>query len=283
MTFVVGPRGGIERLPAAPRDGASARRAIPWRVLACAAITAACTNVVTDPQVPFSIELRDPQLPSVVVGDTMRDTLGQPSPLDVRVFNAQNDRIPNAPVAFLIVAGTGRITLDAATGVVVGLDTGTVTVVAQSGALQSTRLTLHIVPEPDTLMAADDVHKTLTVLIGQNNTVALPVLVLHDPTPTVSGDALTPVPDFLVRYAIVDPAGLSPTDTTVVHMVNDAQRVSTRDTTDTQGSASRLLRVGRAIRAPIPDSVVINATATLPNGTPIPGSPVRLVVTIATQ
>ncbi|HET7585418.1 MAG TPA: hypothetical protein VFK13_10940 [Gemmatimonadaceae bacterium] len=245
-----------------------------------AGAAAACTDVVTDPSVPFSIELRDPQLPSVVVGDSMRDTLGVAVPLDARVFNAQNDLIPDAPVTFLPVSGTGQIILGGTTGIVVGVDTGTVAVIAQSGSLQSQRVTLHIVPVPDTIIATDDPRKSLDVLIGQDNAVALPVQVLHDPTPTVANDPLTAVPDFLVTYAIVDPSGLSPTDTTVVHLINDAQRVSTRDTTDTQGTASRSLRVGRAIRAPIPDSVVIEASARLPNGTPVAGSPVRFVVTI---
>ncbi|MGH7719510.1 MAG: hypothetical protein ACREON_11790, partial [Gemmatimonadaceae bacterium] len=82
---------------------------------------------------------------------------------------------------------------------------------------------------------------------------------------------------YLVRFVIVDPAAAA-VDTTRLHLVDDARRPSTADTTNALGEAGRQLRFPARISPPIPDSVVVEARVRRPDQTAVPGSPIVYVV-----
>src|SRR5690242_10273253 len=109
------------------------------RLLSLAAMVGmiACTKVSTSPSVVVALELHDPQLPSLVEGDTLRDTTGAPAPLVAIAFSGKNDSIPDPPLRFLAL-DTGIVTVDSITGLVMGRDiTGDARIIASAGTLQS--------------------------------------------------------------------------------------------------------------------------------------------------
>ena len=136
----------------------------------------ACTKVGTEPSVAVAIESFAPPLPSVVVGDTMRDTSGNIAPLRATVYNSSGEPIPDAPIHFLALDSLHRITLDTSTGIVVGRDTGRTRVVAHVGNLQSQPIMLTVVLQPTAIIPADSLvdtlHYTIDFTTGRCRTCA---------------------------------------------------------------------------------------------------------------
>jgi hypothetical protein len=250
-------------------------------LVACAAGAAAvaCTEIGTDPNVPVAIELDATRVPALVVGDSLRDSTGMAIPLQARALNFRNEVIPDAPITFLAL-DTGVIALDPATGFVVGTDTGQVDVIAtlESG-LQSERIPVRVTLRPDTVIAIDSLRHSFQYVLADDNLDTLRVSVGHDTTLGLPGDALVPVPLYLVRFTIVDPAVPPSGDTTQVLMVNDSRQPSTIDTTDATGVARRWIRLSPAVQT-IPDSVIVEASAVLPSSAPVPGSPIRFTAVL---
>lgn len=237
---------------------------------------AACTEVSTNPTVVAALELHPPQLPSVVQGDTLRDTTGAPAPLVAIAFNGHNDSIADAPFRF-IALDTGIVTIDSLTGLVVARDTiGQARVIATAGSLQSVPVTIRVTRAPDSLQTESPPADTITYVGGSDSSATLQVRLSHVAIP---GDTLVPVPNYLVRFAIVEPADL-PADTAHVVLVDDRRSPSHADTTDAQGLASRRVLVPRFLAAIPPDSAIVVVTAFRPDRarTPVPGSPVQFIV-----
>jgi hypothetical protein len=256
-----------------------------WRGwLACAGLAiagvVACNEVGTNPSSPVSITLLPLPVPSLTVGDSLRDSTGRAVPLRAIVFNTRDDTIPDAPVRYLALDPLHRVALDPVTGNIVGQDTGQVKIVAAVGALQTQPLTITIVEPPTALVAqtklVDTLDYTRTFGIGARDTLfGLSVKLVH-----VKGADTIPVSSYLVRYAFEHPAGYSNTDSTKIQLVNANRRASLIDTTgigSVAGVSTRYLRITPAA-ATATDSVILLVSAALPNATPVPGSPVRFVV-----
>jgi hypothetical protein len=255
------------------------RRASAFRLSAIAAAVGAaaalaCTKVGTEPTVPVAIEAFAPPLPSVVVGDTMRDTSGNVAPLRATVYNSKGDPIPDAPIHFLALDSLHRITLDTATGIVVGRDTGQTRIVAHVGNLQSQPTTLTVVLAPTAIIPLDSLVDTLNYTIdfttGRDTLQNLRVRLVH-----VTGTDTVSVPSYLVRYQFEYPAGYDNGDSTKVQLVNGASRKpALLVTTGADGSTNQALRI-TPLAAPDTDSVIVSARAAQPGG---PAAPIRFVV-----
>lgn len=249
-----------------------------WRGwLACAGLAiagaVACNEVGTNPSSPVSITLLPPPLPSLTVNDSLRDSTGKAVPLRAVVFNARNDTIPDAPVRFLALDSLHRVALDSLTGNIVGLDTGQVKIVATAGALQTRPLTITIVEPPTAMIAQTGLVDTLDYTLSPRDTLfGLSVKLVH-----VRGTDSIPVPSYLVRYAFEHPTGYPNTDSTMIQLVDLGKRASVVDTTKAAGLSTRYLRITPFAKAAT-DSVVLLVSATLPNASAVPGSPVRFVV-----
>ena len=254
------------------------RRASCRVVMAATLVTLAalaCSEVGTDPSIPVAIQLSPSPLPSIVVGDSMRDSTGAAVPLQATVFNFRNDVIPDAPIRFLALDSARRFSVDSTTGFVVANDTGQATVVATSLTLQSAPITLIAVVRPGTMLALDSLRDSLHyAFTGRDTLHTFRVRVVQ-----ISGTDTIPVPSYLVHYAFAYPAGLDNTDSTAVQLVDDTRRPSLADTTDATGTANRSLRITPNTRA-FSDSVVVQVTAAEPNGAAVPGSPIRYVLRV---
>jgi hypothetical protein len=242
----------------------------------------ACTEIGSDPQAAVAIEVDSLPVPSVVVGDTLRDSTGAPIVLEARALNVDNEVIGGAPLRFLAL-DTGIVEIDSVTGVIVGKRVGQSPIIASIQGLQSERVTIRVTLRPDTVYGLDSLQRTMQFSLI--STVAalsgpLRVFVGHD-TIIAGVDTAVAVPNYLVRYQIVFPTDdtVSETDTTRVLLANDQGNPSVVDTTDPSGIASRQVRISTAV-SQIPDSVMVDAHVSYPGTTPIAGSPVRFVIRI---
>jgi len=266
-------------------------------------VAGACNDAPSDPNTPFSIEFNRAPSPSVVLGDTMFDSVGITAPLRARVFNGRGEEIAGATVTYHVVAYANvdsanpafidsvPLTVDSATGLVIGKSAPVYAgkkarVYAQAGKLQSTTLTVTAARYPDRLVAVSKPTDSLTLsFLNPDSLLIAPatpftVRVLHTNGAVTAADSA--VTDYLVRFRIVQPAGAA-TDTSYVMLTNGDRKRSELDTTDASGNASRQLRIRRlnfpfgkaaADDGLIRDTIIVEATAYREGGQLIPDSPI---------
>jgi hypothetical protein len=259
-----------------PRSGTRFRRAAGAVLLAAAAIT--CESK-TGPDVPVAIEFPPPQLPSLVKGDQLRDTLGNIDSLHAIVFNSSGDTIHGAPVRFIHADTTHIVDIDSITGHVMAIDTGFARVVAQAGSLQSPPDTLFVVERPDAFVRVTSPNDTLAFTPVRADTL-FPLSVL------VNSNS-HPVNRYRVEYRFIYPADLNTPDSTRVLLTDANRKFSLVDTTGVgataaPGTATRYLRIS-PFAHPFNDTVVVEARSFLPDHTPVPGSPLRFKVLVQIQ
>jgi hypothetical protein len=230
----------------------------------------------TGPDVPLAIEFHSPQLPSMVVGDSLRDTLGNVDSLIAIVFNASGDTIHDAPIRYVHADTTHIVDIDSISGKAHALDTGQARVVAQASTLQSPPETLFVVPAPDQLRTITALQDTLIFTSVRSDTLfALSV--------ALASGAL-PVNHFRIEYHFIYPADLNAGDSTRVLLTDENRKFSLVDTTSigtngVAGVATRFLRISPFAHT-FNDTVVVEARAFLPNHTPVSGSPLRFKVLV---
>lgn len=279
-----------------------------WRLAALLATGllaagAACTDLPSDPKTPFALEFVNPASPSVIFGDTLRDSLGFVAPLRAIAYNIDGDTIRDAAVSFAVVpvkVDSSGTKIDSTPARIVGgalvvadthhvYATRTFRVYAQTGGIQAVPVPLTVTRRPDTLLVIGD--SVLTMTLSFRDTLplspAINVRLRHTPVGAeAAGD--TTVPAYLVGYRIVLPASAA-TDTSYVSLSNGS-RVSRWDTTDAGGTASRQVRV-HLFRYPftkapkagtdtVYDSVRVEARAYRPRGALVPGSPRQFLLII---
>jgi hypothetical protein len=253
-----------------------------WSLAAALLLAAAgisCGESKTGPDVPLSIQFNPPELPSMLVGEELHDTLGNIDSLHAIVFNSSGDTIQNGSVRFVRADTTHIVTIDSVTGHVIASDTGSARVVAQAGSLQSPPETLFVVQTPTTFTNVTALDDTLTFTPVRTDTL-FPLSVLLK-----SGDA--PVNHYRVEYRFVYPEALNVEDSTQILLTDENRKFSLVDTTGTGttavgGVATRSLRITPFTHF-TSDTVVVEARAFLPDHTPVSGSPLRFKVLVQIQ
>ncbi len=233
-------------------------------------IAVACTDISGSSTSVLSIQFDSLSAPSVVLGDTLRDTTGAVIRPVVHAFNFQGEEIIPAPVFFL--SPDSGITVDSVTGIVVGdsLRSTPARIVATVGTLQAIQ-NVDVTLRPDLVQAVNALDSLQYSLLDTTLNVSsqLQVKLTHGVAPNDSA-----VKSYIVSFAIV-----AQSNPQLGELVNDAGKPSVVDTTDASGIAGRKIRLhplflssGTAV-----DSIVVNATAKY-RGTQVNGSPVRLVL-----
>ena len=249
----------------------SAARAALLVVLGIAGLAPfACTDIISSSASVLSIVFDSLSAPSVVVGDTLRDTTGAVIRPVVHVFNFKGEEITPAPVYFL--SPDSGITVDSATGIVTGdsLRSTPARIVATTGTLQAVQ-NVDVTLRPDSLRAVNALDSLQYSLLDTTVNVSplLQVTLTHGIAPDDSA-----VKSWIVSFAIV-----AQSDPRLGELVNDAGLASIVDTTDVSGMAGRKIRVHPLFLTSSSqvDSIVVNATAKY-RGVQVSGSPVRLVL-----
>lgn len=229
----------------------------------------ACTKIPTDANAVLSLALDSLPAPAVVLGDTLRDSTGRVAPIRATVYNFEGAIISNAPLTF--EALDRGVTIDKTTGLAIGdsLRQTPARILISIGGLQAIR-TLDVTLRPDSVRAVngrDSLQYSLTDTT-KNFSPVLSVKVSH-----------SLVADSAVKAYVVGFAVISPADTLLAALVNDAGGPSRIDTTDVSGIASRRIRLNPARLVALTDSIIVNASVKY-RGAHIRGSPVRLVLKV---
>jgi hypothetical protein len=227
-----------------------------------------CTEISSSSTAVLSIQFDSLASPSVVVGDTLRDTTGAIGRPVVHVFNFKGNEITPAPVYFL--SPDSGITVDSATGIVVAdsLLSTPARIVATVGTLQAIQK-VDVTLSPDLIQAINAVDSLQYSLLDTTVNVSplLQVKLTHGIAPDDSA-----VKSWIVSFAIV-----AQSDPKLSELVNDVGMASGVDTSDATGIAGRKIRVHPVFLKSTVDSIVVNATAKY-RGVQVNGSPVRLVL-----
>lgn len=195
--------------------------------------------------------------PGLVVGDTLRDSLGNVAPLRIVAFDAGGDTVAVLPaVTFIVFDTTAAVDGD----VLVGEHTGRARVIATVAGLQSRIDTVTVTLRPDTIVS-DSTRFIRLVDPAADTSFAAPelaVTVQHREGTTVSG-----VDAVVVRYSLVrSPANAAGgTGPTVVFVGGTS--AAARDTTRDGGRAGRAVRLRLAALPQLAggDSAIVTATA----------------------
>jgi hypothetical protein len=195
--------------------------------------------------------------PGIVVGDTLRDSLGNVAPLRIVAFDENGDTIASLPaVTFLVFDTTAALDGD----ILVGEHTGRARVVAQVAGLQSRIDTVIVTLRPDTIVGADSTRQVRRFVPGSDTiyaTAPLNVAVRHRDGTSVSGVDAVVVTYQITRTLANGAGGVGPT---VVFA--EAAGAVARDTTAGGGLATRTLRLRRlSIPQLANDSAMVTATA----------------------
>ena len=218
----------------------------------------------------LSIQFDSLAAPSVVVGDTLRDTTGAVIIPVVHAFNFDGDEITSVPVRFQ--SPDSGVVVDSITGIIFGdsLRSTPARIVATVGSLQAIQR-LDLTLRPDLAAGLHDRDSLSYSLLDTTLNVSpqLTIKLTHGVAPDDSV-----VKSYIVSFAIV-----SQSNPQLGELINDAGKPSVVDTTDTNGVAGRSIRLHPLfITAPV-DSIIVNATARY-RGSEISGSPVRLVLKV---
>lgn len=254
-------------------------------------VAAACADVGTGPEVPAAIELPPFAFPSIVVGDTLRDSLGVVQPIRAIVRNSAGDIIADARPSY-VYADLNRDTafrVDSATGIVVAREkVSSGRIAARIGSSLQVLRPLIATGRPDTAVAGTAPPALLLSLLPDtgraraegNTTAPLPVAVRSREGTSTSG-----VNGWLVSFRLVRPANPTNDTTRGAFLVDEQLRPSVLDTTSTDGAASRRVRVRPAQfpaaqgTARVTDTVIVEATARY-RGQFVKGAPVRVLVQV---
>jgi hypothetical protein len=231
----------------------------------CADVSGSSTSVL-------SIQFDSLQAPSVVVGDTLRDTTGAVVLPKVHAFNFRGDEIVPVPVRFQ--SPDSGISVDSLTGVTVAdsLRSTPARIIATVGSLQAIQ-SVNVTLRPDLLVAVDGLDSLSYSLLDSTQNVSphLTVKLTHGVAPNDSA-----VKSYIVSFSIV-----SQKNPQLGQLVNDAGKPSAVDTTDASGIAGRAIRLHPLFlsSATARDTIIVNATAKY-RGVQVNGSPVPLVLIV---
>ncbi len=243
----------------------------------CAAVgTAACIELSVDPTAIGSIQFDAPPAPSIVKGDTLRDTTGAVARLHARVFAANGDELTDAEVLFTNT--DSLVTIEDGNLVVSTRDTvGTAKLYASAGGLQSNARSIPIIRRPDSIAPriTVDTIDYRAVTSGSSLDTASIGFIVRSGTSTV---ASVRVSFSLYRGGAL----LAPDDTVTYALVTSVGRVSTVDTTDASGLALRILRVRIPSGSTPTDTLVVRAHTAL-GGAPLKGDTIGVTILVRPQ
>lgn len=207
----------------------------------------ACGQLGTDLDQIVALDVFLPDSGRVEVGDTLHPR--------ARALNGRGDSVV-API-YWTALDTILTVADSASGVTYANTVGMGRLQARVGNLRSNPLSIVVLLRLDSASAAGPIRDTIAVSAPDS---------LSDSLAVAAWAGTSGAPGRPVVYA----ATIYPSGATIVTFVPGGTVK-----TDAGGIAVARLRL---VEEPLPDSVVVTAAVRRPNGTDVPGSPVRFVV-----
>ncbi len=228
-------------------------RAMSAAVLAAALVS--CRDVPAPESGVLSVSPLMLPSPAVVVGDTMRDSLGVAAPLRVIAYGVGGTAVDPQPAATFVLLDTGVAHL--ARAYLIGDRAGgTVRIVGNVAGIQTLPQLVLVTLKPDALVPSDSTHQVRPFAFPRDTaaTADLNVEVRNTASASPSG-----VDGVVVRYDITRSPPVVGSGPSVLLL--NGNSLSSRDTTAGGGKASRTLRFRLAAAAPATDSAFVSATA----------------------
>ena len=233
-----------------------------------------------DRTTPLSIQFNPPQLPSMLVGEELHDTLGNIDSLHAIVFNSAGDTI-HGGTGSLLARGydahrddrldhrprDGRVTRDPREWW------------RRARRCSRRRKRCSWCRRPTVFTNVTALDDTLTFTPVRSDTLF--------PLSVSLASGSDPVNHYRIEYRFVYPAALNIADSTQILLTDENRKFSLVDTTGTGttavgGSATRYLRITPFTHF-TSDTVIVEARAFLPDHTPVSGSPLRFKVLVQIQ
>jgi hypothetical protein len=267
------------------------RRPSAFSVVVTASVMVVIASACLDTSAPDGLSaISTLQLPSpsVVLGDVLRDSAGAPAPVRLVAYDESGAPQSGAVVSFVALDSTVRIDDQ---GMVFGLlrDSVGARIVGGVGSLQSSaRVFVSVTPEllipsgatTSAVMTFPPITASSSAADSIVNSVPLSVTVTD-----ASGRAAQGI---VVYYRVLTaPESVDPARPTAI-ITNDVTRLSSRDTTDVRGGASRKVTfnhrraTGALLAGTTTDTVYVAATA-LYLGLDIAGGPILFKVPVRRQ
>ena len=244
--------------------------AIPLTVIAGAILLAACTDIPSGANDILSFQIDPLPSPSVVVGDSLRDTLGVVKGISLTAYNFSGNEISSPPVIFRAVDRGIRV--DSLTGIVRGDSVRSSARIVATVAGLTGNFLVAVTQRPDSVTASnarDSLSYSLVDSVNISPELTVKVLTFAPAVPTDST-----VGQWLVSFKVV-----SPGDTALARLVNDIGGRSSLDTTNSSGIGGRKIKLDVARLTNLVDSVIVQAFVKY-RGVNVRGSPVRLVLKV---
>jgi hypothetical protein len=245
-----------------------------------AIVIAACVEIGGPRDGVASISNLTLPYPSVVVGDLMRDSLGNPSPVSITAFTGNGEKSNAVPV-FIALDTTVKVDAD---GTIHGVTRDSVggRIVAAAGGLQTPPQRVIVTIAPTTVEKISGSTPIQFVTTDEDTTKTTnwsPAIEL-----AVSG-ATGKAQGYVVAYSLVESPDAQVPGTPTAYIGDESAKTMWRDTTDIKGVASRrvILRqaaLADAVRNGRLDSVIVRATVKY-LGADVPGSPVTFIVPVS--
>jgi len=233
------------------------------------------------PKGPASISSILLPSPSVVAGDSMRDSTGAVAPLRLIAFDANDVPLLGITSQFFITDSfaAARITTS---NIVIGEKQGTIHVVGQIGGVQSAPVLIPVTVAP-TLMALAGKIDTLVVPFAGDTTSASTGSETMSVTLRGAGD--TASLGFVVKFQLASAPPTIQSPIPGVFVSENGTNVSPVDTTDAAGASRKLvvrswLLADKALQAGTKVDSAVVVVSTSYKGRPVLGSPLRLVIPI---
>ena len=254
-------------------------RAVAPLAVVIAAVAGACTDTSTGPSQIVALEFDTLAFPSILTGDTLRDSLGKVAPLHAVAYNGNGAVIAKPAIQYVSLDSTVAIS---PTGIVTAqARSGGARIIASAAGLQSVQRILLITRRPDTVIITGKKVDTLSYALIDNpsTNVSNPFgvrVVTRDTAGGVTGST-----GWLVSYqAFYRGKALAQSDTTVASLWHKSSATpSLVDTTTSDGSAGRRLRLRPIGLQAVRDTFVVLATVRY-RGAQVPGSPARFVLMV---
>ncbi len=234
---------------------------------------ASCTDVSTDPQVPFSLQFDSLPAQAVVLGDTMRGEGLIPAKIPVKVFNSSGGLVSDS---LITLRGIDTVSVNSFR-VIGGLQvfgqvlSTAVRIVAQAGSLQSQTQTFAVVPRPRTIVAGDTIADSIVYDFTDSTTRFANI------TAALLDSTQTAVNGLRVRFRV---ASFTTAILDSVRLISPSGGRAIVSTTTTGGIATIRVKAYPKTGATGTGTIVVEASSAA-LGAPIPGSPLALSVKLA--
>ena len=219
--------------------------------------------------------------PSVVVGDTMRDSNGVAAPLRVTAYDKNDAPLPDLTAQFFITDSGAAGHLDKS-NILVGDKQGLIHVVGQVSGVQTLSVAVPITVAPK-IFASSTKPDTLSVPLLKAGDTTSASSASAAVTSTLKGVGDTASLGFVVKYELKSSPAAVPGNVPAVFLADDAGKAARTDTTDASGASRKLVvRAGLLANPPTgtkPDSAVVTMSVSY-KGKPVAGSPLRVVIPI---